>query len=385
MAQHITLETLQSSHFRSPKGELIVNAIVKASQFVDRRELRFGFAPNLRVAKKKSAVIGSILDRIESEKTFHIASPLLISCRKSEILNGRIELEVNPEIDGIMDGGHRCRAFEMAAIKGLPLDGVTVQVQIFPGLGQQALRNKAIQANTNRSVSARSRQYFSGMFDELIEKIDMTKYPACFWRDGESPDATGIFCQGTHILLLLAWVSPDIHDRSGHGASPHSRAKTLGLGNEKNTLSIPTVIKVAHLFDDVFAIEKAVINALLRNQKFVSFVRMTPSTGRISFQYSSKLLDGSEIHARMPGAIAGPVIYPVRKMLGRNYQWQHPASQWMAKWVRHAVPQYIKKLQQLGAEEFSLSDLLSSSPNVWRHMDTLFDKWRNGQGIPDLY
>lgn len=385
MTQSISLKTLQSSEFRSPQGELIVNAIIPASELVERRALKFGYGPNLRVAKNKSAVISAILKRIQDEGAFHIDSSILLSCRNSRVLNGRIEMDVDPEMDGIMDGGHRCRAFEMAAIQGCELDKVTVQVQIFSGLERQALREKAIQANTSRSVSARSRQYFAGVFDELIEKIDMSKYPACFWRDGEAPDAAGIFCQGTHIFVLLAWISPDIYDRSGHGASPHSRAKTLGLGNEKNTFSIPQVVKVAHLFDDVFVMEKAIINGLLSNPKFISFIRMTPSVGRVSFQYASKLLDGTEIQARLPGGIAGPVIYPTRKMLGRDYKWQQVPSLWAAKWIRHAVPKYVAKLKQVGAEEFSLSDLLASSPTVWRHMDTLFDKWRNEQGIPDLY
>lgn len=385
MTQSVSLKTLQLSEFRSPQGELIVSAIIPASELVERRALKFGYSPNLRVAKNKSAVISAILNRIETEGAFHIDSSILLSCRNSRVLNGLIEMDIDPEIDGIMDGGHRCRALEVAAVQGRELDKVTVQVQIFSGLERQALREKAIQANTSRSVSARSRQYFSGVFDSLIEKIDMSKYPACFWRDGEAPDATGIFCQGTHIFVLLAWISPDIYDRSGHGASPHSRAKTLGLGNEKNTFSIPQAVKVAHLFDDVFVMEKAIINGLLSNQKFVSFIRMTPSVGRVSFQYASKLLDGTEIQARLPGGIAGPVIYPTRKMLGRDYQWQQAPSLWAAKWIRHAVPKYIRKLQQLGAEEFSLSDLLASSPIVWRHMDTMFDKWRNEQGIPDLY
>lgn len=386
MTQKITLRTLQATEFRSPQNELITNAIVSASELLDRHFLKFGLAPNLRVAKNKSTVITSILSRIESEKSIHIDSPIRLSCRESRIIRGQLEVVVDPDLDGVMDGGHRCRALELASLKGMCLDNVTIQLHVFSGLEKQDLRIKAIQSNTSSSVSARSRQYFSGVYDELIERIDMSKYPACFWRDGESPDATGIFCQGLHIIMLLSWVSPDMYDRSGAGQSPHARAKNPGVKNQRNTLSMSSIVKVAHLFDDIFAIEKSVINALLLNPTFTSFVRMNPSVGRrVTFQYPSKLLDGTEIQARLPGAIAGPVIYPVRKMLTRDHQWQHPTKLWVSKWTRHAVPKYIKQLQRLGAEDIALGNLLVSTPILWRYMDTLFNKWRDDQRIADIY
>ena len=385
MNQKITLRTLQATEFRSPLGQLITNAILPASELIERRCLKFKLTPNLRVANAKTAVISGILNRIESEKTIHIDSPIQLSCRESRIDGEQVELVIDPTLDGVMDGGHRCRALELASVKGLDLKSVTVQIQIFAGLQQQELRTKAIQSNTSRSVSARSRQYFSGAYDDLIAAIDMSKYPACFWRDGEAPDATGIFCQGPHIFSLLSWISPDMYPRSGRGTSPHSRAKNPGVGNEKNTFSMPSILKVAHLFDDVFFVEKKAINNLLSNSNFVLFMRMSPGRHGASFRYPSKLLDGSEIHARLPGAIAGPVIYPIRKMLTRDYQWQYPTKTWMGQWIRHSVSEYIKLLQRLGAEEITLGTLLQSTPVLWREMDSLFNEWRDRQRIADLY
>lgn len=388
MTQHITLKTVQASEFRSSQGELITTAIIPASELIERRSLKFSLSPNLRVPnqRKPSSIVTGILDRIESEKSLHIDSPILLSCRKSRLLPGQLSIVVDPDVDGIMDGGHRCRAFELASLKGLNLDQVTVQVQVYSGLDQKNLKNKAIQSNTSRSVSARSRQYFSGVYDELIAKIDMSKYPACFWRDGESPDATGIFCQGLHIIMLLSWISPDIYKRSGIGAIPNGRAKNPGIGNEKNTCSVSHLLKVAHLFDDVFSFEKRTINSLLNDTRFTSLVRMNPTLGqRISFQYPVKLLDGSEIMGRLPAAIAGPVIYPLRKMLSRDYQWQYPVKTWATKWNTYIVPKYIGELERFGASELSLGALVAGSPLLWKNMDALFNEWRDKQGFKDLY
>jgi hypothetical protein len=387
MTQKITLRTIQASEFSSPQGELITNAILFAPELIDRRSLRFGFAPNLRVPRKTSAVINGIVKRIEEEKHLHIDSPIKLSCRHSKVTNGGklIEVTIDPDQDGVMDGGHRCKAFELAATKGLDLSKVTVQVQFFAGLNSHERREKALHANISRSVSSRSRHFFSGAFDELIEKIDMSKYPACFWRDGEEPDGHGILCQGLHVISILSWLNIKMYDRHGSWtSSPHSRAKSIGLGNEKNTLSLKDTFNLAHLFDDAFKMEKETILRLLKDEDFTTLSQITPRS-RFS-SYPSMLLDGTEIDVRLPGAIAGPVIFPARKMLDRENQWQYPTNTWLMKWVSCAASAYIREIKMItGKANISIGQSIQISPLIWQKMDAHFGRFRDKHNLPDKF